>query len=235
MGDFIGKNLAGTLGNFSGMVMEFLPRLLAMAIIIVVGGVIAWIVKAILRRILAWVRFNSLFENAGITQMMPKTSLPSPSELLARLVFWVVWVSFMLFGISALGVVALQEEISRFFFLLPQIFVALVILFVGLLIANFAARATLLAAVNANSSSPRLLSGVVRFIIVILVVAMALERIGLGHGVVLVAFAIFFGALMLGLALAFGLGGRDVARRILEKRFAEDHKEEEEEEGISHL
>ncbi|MGH9453837.1 MAG: mechanosensitive ion channel family protein, partial [Terriglobia bacterium] len=81
MGDFIGKNLAGTLGNFSGMVMEFLPRLLAMAIIIVVGGVIAWIVKAILRRILAWVRFNSLFENAGITQMMPKTSLPSPSEL----------------------------------------------------------------------------------------------------------------------------------------------------------
>lgn len=235
MGDFIGKNLAGTLGNFSGMVMEFLPRLLAMAIIIVVGGVIAWIVKAILRRILAWVRFNSLFENAGITQMMPKTSLPSPSELLARLVFWVVWVSFMLFGVSALGVVALQEEISRFFFLLPQIFVALVILFVGLLIANFAARATLLAAVNANSSSPRLLSGVVRFIIVILVVAMALERIGLGHGVVLVAFAIFFGALMLGLALAFGLGGRDVARRILEKRFAEDHKEEEEEEGISHL
>ncbi len=233
MGDFIIKNLTDTLGNFSAMVMEFLPRLLAMTIIIVVGGVVAWIVKAILRRILLFLRFNSLFESAGITQMMPKTALPSPSDLLARLVFWVVWVSFMLFGVSALGVLALQEEISRFFLLIPQIFVALVILFVGLLIANFAARATLLAAVNANSSSPRLLSGVVRFIIVILVVTMALERIGLGHGVVLVAFAIFFGALMLGLALAFGLGGRDVARRILEKRFAEDNKEEED--GMSHL
>lgn len=233
MGDFIVKNLTGTLGNFSGMLMEFLPRLLAMTIIIVVGGVVAWIAKVVLRRILVLVSFNSLFESAGITQMMPKTALPSPSDLLARLVFWVVWVSFMLFGVSALGVGALEEEISKFFLLIPQIFVALVILFVGMLIANFAARATLLAAVNANSSSPRLLSGVVRFIIAILVVAMALERIGLGHGVVLVAFAIFFGALMLGLALAFGLGGRDVAKRILEKRFAEDRKEEEE--GMTHL
>ncbi|HUY13443.1 MAG TPA: hypothetical protein VMX16_07425 [Terriglobia bacterium] len=233
MGDFIVKNLTETLGKFSAMVMEFLPRLLAMTIIIVVGGVVAWIVKILLRRILLFLRFNSLFESAGITQMMPKTALPSPSDLLARLVFWVIWVSFMLFGVNALGVVALEEEISRFFLLIPQIFVALVILFVGLLIANFAARATLLAAVNANSPSPRLLSGVVRFIIVILVVTMALERIGLGHGVVLVAFAIFFGALMLGLALAFGLGGRDVARRLLEKRFAEEQKKEEE--GMSHL
>jgi hypothetical protein len=233
MGDFIIKNLTGTLGTFWTMVMEFLPRLFAMTIIISVGAVIAWIAKVILRRILHWVRFNSLFESSGFTQMVPKTALPSPAELLARLVFWVVWVSFMLFGVSALGVMALQQEITMFFLLIPQIFVALIILFVGMLIANFAARATLLAAVNANSPSPRLLSGLVRFIIVILVVTMALERIGLGHGVVLVAFAIFFGAVMLGLALAFGLGGRDVARRILEKRFAQNHKNEEEE--ISHL
>jgi Mechanosensitive ion channel, conserved TM helix len=233
MGSFIVRSLNQMLTNFTAMVMEFLPRLLAMAIIIVVGGVIAWIAKAALRRILLFFKFNSLFETAGIAQMMPKTSLPSPTDLLVTLVFWVVWVAFMLFGVSALGILALQDEISRFFLLIPQVFVALVILFVGLLIANFAARATLLAAVNANSSSPRLLSGAVRFLIVILVVTMALERIGLGHGVVLVAFAIFFGAAMLGLALAFGLGGRDLARRILERRFADENKEEDE--GISHL
>lgn len=234
MGSFVVDSLSQTLDNFGAMVIEFLPRLLAMIIIIVVGGFVAWIVKVILRRILLLLRFDSLFQSAGLAQMMTKATLPSPSDLLARLVFWIVWVTFMLFGISALGVVALEAEISKFFLLLPQIFVALVILFVGLLIANFVARATLLAAVNANSSSPRLLSGVVRFIIVTLVVTMALERIGLGQGVVLVAFAIFFGAMMLGLALAFGLGGRDVARRILERRFAEERTEEEDE-GISHL
>lgn len=233
MGRFVVESLSQTLDKFWAMVIEFLPRLLAMAIIIVVGAIVAWVIKMVLRRILLFFKFDSLFESAGLAQMMTKATLPTPSELLARLVFWIVWVTFMLFGISALGIVALEAEISKFFLLLPQIFVALVILFVGLLIANFVARATLLAAVNANSSSPRLLSGVVRFIIVTLVVTMALERIGLGQGVVLVAFAIFFGALMLGLALAFGLGGRDVARRILERRFAEERKEEDE--GISHL
>ena len=103
----------------------------------------------------------------------------------------------------------------------------------GCLIANFAARATLLAAVNANSPSPRLISTVVRFVIIALAVTMALERVGLGRGVVLIAFSTFFGAMMFGLALAFGLGGRDLAKQVLERRFLEEKKEEDQ--GISHL
>ena len=133
--------------------------------------------------------------------------------MLARLVFWVLWITFILFGLEALQIPALQEEISGLFRVLPQIIVALVILFVGVLIANFVSRATLLAAVNANSPSPRLISTVVRFVIIALAVTMALERVGLGRGVVLIAFSTFFGAIMFGLALAFGLGGRDLARQ----------------------
>lgn len=236
MGDFIVKSLQQTLTSFLGMVMEFMPRLLAMIIIIVVGGIVAWIVKIILRRGLLLLRFNLLFERAGIAQMMTKATLPLPSDLLARLIFWVVWASFMLFGMNALGIAALQEQIASLFRLLPQILVALVILCIGLLIANFVSRAILLAAVNANAPSPRLLSGVVRFVIVTLFVTMALERIGLGRGVVLITFSIFFGAAMFGLALAFGLGGRDVARRVLERRFPEEEEpKEEEDEGVSHL
>ncbi len=234
MRDAIIRSLTRALSIFEGMVQQFLPRLLAMAIIVVIGWIVAWIFKVILRRLLLFVRFNNLFETAGFTQLLTEAALPPPSELLSRLVFWVVWVGFMLVGVSALGIIALQEEISRFFLFLPQIFVALLIFSVGLLAANFFGRATLLAAVNANSPSPRLLSGVVRFLIIILAGPMALERVGLGHGVVLVAFSIAFGAVMMGLAIAFGLGGRDVARRILERRFPEERREEQDEE-ISHL
>jgi len=233
MGDFVAKSLMQTLHTFSQMVTQFLPRLLAMIIIVVVGWVVAWLAKAILRRVLGLTRFNSLFVNAGVTQVLTKAALPTPSEMLARLVFWVVWITFILFGLEALQIPALQEEISGLFRVLPQIFVALVILLVGVLIANFVSRATLLAAVNANSPSPRLISTVVRFVIIALAVTMALERIGLGRGVVLVAFSTFFGAMMFGLALAFGLGGRDLARHVLERRFLEEKKEEDE--GISHL
>lgn len=233
MGDFIAKSLIQTLHTFSQMVTQFLPRLLAMIIIVVVGWVVAWLAKVILPRILNLVRFNSLFVRAGVAQVLTKAALPNPSELLARLVFWVLWITFILFGLEALQIVALQEEISGLFRILPQIFVALVILFAGVLIANFVSRATLLAAVNANSPSPRLVSTLVRFIIIALTVTMALERVGLGRGVVLIAFSSFFGAIMLGLALAFGLGGRDLARQVLERRFLEEKKEEDQ--GISHL
>ena len=232
MADFIVKALAQTLHTFSAMVARFLPRLLALLIIIVVGWITAWLLKVILRRVLALVRFNSLFDSAGLTQLLAKAALPTPSELLARLVFWVVWLIFILFGLAALEIAALQEELSRVFLLLPQLFVALVILFVGLLIANFVSRATLLAAVNADSPSPRLISAMVRFVIITLAGTMALERVGLGRGVILVAFSAFFGAIMLGLALAFGLGGRDLARRVLERHFLE---KKEEDQGISHL
>jgi len=233
MRHFIMKSLEQTLTGFSEMVAEFLPRLLAMIIIIVVGWVAAWLVKVILRRVLALIRFNSLFATAGFNQLLARATLPSPSELVARLVFWLVWLTFILFGLSALQIATLQEEISHFIHLLPQILVALLILLVGILIANFVARAALLAAVNADSPSPRLISAGVRFVIIALAVTMSLERVGLGRGVVLVAFSTFFGAIMLGLALAFGLGGRDLARRVLERRFPEEKKEEDQ--GVSHL
>jgi len=233
MGDFIVKSLIQTLHTFWQMVSQFLPRLLAMIIIVVLGWVVAWLVKVILPRILNLVRFNSLFARAGVAQVLLKASLPTPSELLPRLLFWVIWIPFILFGLEALQIPALQVEITRLFLVLPQIFVALVILFVGVLIANFFSRAALLAAVNANSPSPRLISAVVRFVIIALTVTLALERVGLGRGVLLVAFSAFFGAMMLGLALAFGLGGRDLARRLLERQFLEEKKEEDQ--GISHL
>jgi hypothetical protein len=233
MGDFIAMSLMQTLHTFSQMVTQFLPRLLAMIIIVVVGWLVAWLVKLILPRILNMVRFNSLFARAGVAQVLTKAALPTPSEMLGRLVFWILWVTFILFGLEALQIPALQEEIAGLFRVIPQIFVALVILFAGVLIANFVSRAALLAAVNANSPSPRLISAVVRFIIIALAVTMALERVGLGRGVVLIAFSSFFGSMMLGLALAFGLGGRDLAKQVLERRFLEEKKEEDE--GISHL
>ncbi len=231
MGDLVVKTLSVTSQNLGDMVTEFLPRLLAMLVIVAVGGIVAWILKIVVRRVLTLVKFNQLIETTGFTQLAARAALPTPSELLSRLIFWVVWVSFMLFGLNALGVAALQEEIARFFLLLPQIFVAIIILVVGALAANFFGRSTLLGAVNANYPSPRLLSSMVRFLIIALAVMMALERIGLGHGVVLIA----FGAVMLALALAFGLGGRDAARRLLEKTLFEDRKEDGDDDSISHL
>jgi hypothetical protein len=233
MGSFISENLAQTFHASLDMLGRFLPRLLAMGIFIAIGIAIAWLAKTFLRHSLTWIKFDSLFTRRGISQALTHAALPTPTEMIARLAFWVLWLTFILMGLNALQIHALQHEISGLFGLLPQAIVALILLFVGTLVANFFSRAALLAAINANSPSPRLISAVVRFVIVALAVTMALERIGLGRGVVLIAFTTLFGAIMLGLALAFGLGGRDLARQILERRFLQEKKEEDE--GISHL
>jgi Mechanosensitive ion channel, conserved TM helix len=235
MGQLILKTLSQTLGNFFHAVVLFLPRILSMLVIIAAGFIVALLLKAIVRRIFGIASFRKYCDSAGLTQMMRKAALPPPVDFLGQVVFWVIWIVFIVLGVDALGIGALREQISRFFMFLPQIFVAMVVLFIGLLVANFFSRATLLAAANANYPSARLLSSLVRLVILIFFVTMALEQIGLGRRVVLIAFSIAFGALMLGTAIAFGLGGRDVARQVLEKQFL--HKEEtaEKDEEISPL
>jgi Mechanosensitive ion channel, conserved TM helix len=235
MGELVLDTLSRTFKGFFETLALFLPRLLSMLVMIAVGFVVAVFFKAAVRRIFSIEQFRKYCDSAGLTQMMRKSALPPPDVFLGQLIFWVIWLVFIVLGINALEISALQDQISRFFLFLPQIFVALVVLFVGLLIANFFSRATLLAATNANYPSARLLSSLVRLLIVILAVTMALEQIGLGRHVVLIAFSIAFGAIMLGAAIAFGLGGRDVARRMLEKRFMAPEEEKEKEEDISPL
>ena len=229
MGQLILNTLSQTLGNFLNALALFLPRLLSMLVIIAAGFVVALLLRVVVRRIFGIESFRKYCDSAGLTQMMRRAALPPPVDFLSQLIFWVVWIVFIVLGIDALGIGALREQISKFFLFLPQIFVALVILFIGLLVANFFSRATLLAATNANYPSARLLASLVRLLIVILAVTMALEQIGLGRHVVLIAFSIAFGALMLGASIAFGLGGRDVARRVLERQFLQKEPKEKDE------
>jgi len=209
---------------------HFLPRLLAMLVIAVLGWAMAYLLKVIVRAALRLVKFEKLSESAGANQLLTKAALPSSTELMARLVFWVVWLGFFLLGVEVLGVVGLQEYVYRFFLFLPRLLVGVFIVFFGLLAATFFYRAALLAAVNANLPSARVLAVSLRTVIVILAVSMAFEELGLAERTIIVAFAIAFGGLMLGLAIAFGLGGQELARQFLERRFLPDKQEQKQDE-----
>jgi hypothetical protein len=209
---------------------HYLPRLVVMLIIAFVGWVIAYLLKVLVRSILRLTNFSKLSESAGASQLLNKAALPSSTELLSRVVFWVAWVGFVLLGVSVLGIVGLQEYISRFFLFLPRLFVALVILFFGSLAASFFSRAALLAAVNANLPSSRLLSISIRIIISIFTLSMVFEVLGVAEQTMLIAFGTAFGAVMLSLAIAFGIGGKDLAREFLERKLASGKKEEKEDE-----
>ena len=209
---------------------HYLPRLIVMLIVAFLGWVVAYLLKVLVRSILRLTKFSKLLENAGAAQLLNQAALPSSTELLSQVVFWVAWVGFILLGVSVLGIVGLREYISRFFLFLPRLLVALVILFVGLLVASFFSRAALLAAVNANFRSSRLLSILIRITISIFALSMVFEVLGVAEETMLIAFGTAFGAVMLGLAIAFGIGGKDLAREFLEKKLATGKKEEKDDE-----
>lgn len=233
MGSKVIDALEQALGSSLEAAALFLPRLLAMLILVSVGWLVAFVFGIVVGRVLRWLNFNALCQRAGLTELLRKADLPAPETILGRLGFWVVWIVFLLSGLSALGLRPAEEMVAHFLLFVPQLLAAILILAVGVLLANFVSRAALLAAFNANLPSPRTLGSLAWFFIVILTVTMALEQLSLARTVLLTAFAIAFGAVMLALALAFGMGGRDVARRTLEKRFLDVGPAEKDE--LSHL
>jgi hypothetical protein len=218
MWELIVNELTQAMQELARGFAHILPRIIVVVIMTFVGWLVAYCLKVFLRSILRLIKFDKLSEDAGASQLLTKAALPAATELLSRFVFWVAWLGFLLLGVSVLGILGLQEQIAKFFLFLPRLFAALFIMFFGLLGATFLSRAALLAAVNANLPSPRLLSVSIRTIIIIFVSSMAFEEVGVAEQTVLVAFGIVFGATMLGLAIAFGAGGKDLARQFLEKR-----------------
>jgi hypothetical protein len=224
------NELTRTMQEIAGSVGQFLPRVMVMLLIVVIGWVIAYILRSIVGSILRLAKFDRLSQDAGATQFLKNAALPSSTELLSRFVFWVAWIGFILVGINVLGIAGLEQHISNFFGFLPRVFVALFALFFGLWAASFFSRAVLLAAVNADLPSPRLISFTIRALIIIFTISMAFEAVGIAQQTVLVAFALILGSLMLGLAIAFGLGGQELARKYLERRLQHGKKEEREDE-----
>jgi hypothetical protein len=230
MREIIVAELTKAMQDLARGFAHYLPRLIVMLIIAFAGWVIAYLFKLLVRNILRLTKFSRLSESAGASQLLSQAALPSSTELLSRFVFWVIWIGFILLGVNVLGIVGLQEYISRFFLFLPRLFAALVILFFGFLAASFFSRAALLAAVNANFRSSRLLSISIRIIISIFALSMVFEVLGVAEETMLIAFGTAFGAIMLGLAIAFGIGGKDLAREFLEKRLVTRRREEKEDE-----
>jgi len=214
----IADALVQSWNNFAEAFVLFVPRLVAAAIIFAGGFIVALLVRRVTQRALAWLQFDRLTLRSGATEMLRAAELPTAEVLIAKILFWIVLLGFTVSAVDTLQFGPFQGLMQEFFRFVPRFLVALLVLSLGLLVSNFLWRATLLASVNAGLPGARLLSGVLRVLVIAIGVVMALEQVGLATAVVLTAFAITFGALMLGLAIAFGLGGRDAAKTLLEEQ-----------------
>ena len=144
-------------------------------------------------------------------------ALSSPTRLVARAVAWIIILIGFLIGISAFDGALPSQFVVRLFSYLPDLMASVVVLIAGIIIARFLARSVLIGAVNMNLQYARLLSVGVKWLVTVLAVTIALERLGIGSGIIRLAFGILFGGIVLALALAVGLGSKDLVSRSLDR------------------
>ncbi|HXK08266.1 MAG TPA: hypothetical protein VMT70_01350 [Vicinamibacteria bacterium] len=233
MWDSILTTLRETWSGYVDGLRLVIPRLLAMLSVVAAGWVIAALARAVTSRALGWLRVSRLAERAGAAELLRKAELPPAERIVSSAVFWVLFLGFLLAGLDALGLDTLGSLRSEALLLVPRLVGALAILAVGLVVANVLWRVVLLAAVNAGWPSARLVGGAVYFLTATLAVAMALDHVGFARPIVLAAFALVVGTVMLALAIAVGIGAGPLVRRLLEERLAPRSRPESD--GSSHL
>lgn len=214
--------------------LAFLPNLLTSLFLLIVGIIVAVVVKIIFAKFLKTVGLDRFAARFGLPELLRKGGITDPfSVLLSKFIGGIIFLIFAILSMRALEVMAVEHLLEKFLLYLPNIFVALLILLSGYLLANFFGRAALIASVNAGMRFSGFIGGFVKLTIIIFSATMALEHVGIGKDTVVIAFAIIFGGVVLALALAFGLGGRDMAKEYLAKKFKGE--KEQEKDGISHL
>jgi len=206
----------------------FLPKLMALATFLLLGLVVGWLVKLLLMRILKAVRFDVLSERMGLTPALGKTGMKQRvPHLIGRLSFWVVFLFFAFMGVDALDLPATANLMSTMLGFLPHVVAAIFVALLGVLLANFSSEAVLIAAVNAQIQGARLIANMVRWAVVIFTVAMVLTQLGIAKEIVVAAFSIIFGGIVLAMAIALGLGGRTIAKEALEQRLRREKTDDE--------
>lgn len=217
MWDQIEQSLRDSMERVIKKLAELLPGVLAFVVAVVIFTVIGWLLATLVRRILVSVRFDDRLRDRT-NAIAEWSSSQTPSLMVTRVVYWGCVFVGVIIGLSAFEAASSESGIAGYVFAyLPRIVGAAIVLFVGTMIARFLSRSVLIGAVNSNLQYARLLSAGVKWLVLVLTSAMVLDHLAIGGKIVDLAFGILFGGIVLALALAVGLGSRELVTRSLER------------------
>lgn len=199
-------------------IMGYLPVLLGALIILIVGWIVAKAIKRLVDWLLKLIRFDTLADKAGITEILKKGNLKiSAAEVISSIVYWLIIIMVLVMTVDALGLPKASDVLSSLFAYVPKVIAALLVLVVAMFLASFVSGIVRTAAGNANMPRPDMLAGLSRWAIIVFAVTISLEQLGIAPLLVSGAFNIILGGIVLALSLAFGLGGKDAAARYIEE------------------
>ena len=203
---------------FAAQIADFLPRLALALLVLIVGWLIAKMVRFAISRGLRKVNFHVVTDRAGIDSFLRDGGIRmDATDILAWLIYWIVILAALVVGFNMLGLSYVTDLLSRVLLFVPKVLVALLILAFGAYFAKFVGNAVCAYFRNVHMQDAELLGNLARYAILAFVVLIALDQVNVGGDIVRQTFLILLAGVVFALALAFGLGGREWAAELLDR------------------
>ena len=210
MNDTLFQPLQNALSTF----LSYLPQLIGAIVILFIGYVVAKVLQAVVGRVLQGIGFEGWMEKGGIKQFFDRTQTnQTPTSIIGQLVFWFVFIIALTMAADALGIPQVSAVLAQLIAFIPSIIAAILILVLAALLANF------VSGIVRGATGSGILASVVQYAIIVYAVFAAITELGIAVQLTAPTFLILLGAVALAAAIAFGLGGREVAQDIVSKAY----------------
>jgi|ERR1700722_3200454 hypothetical protein len=229
MWDQVKQALDQSTTKFLTELAHLLPGVVALIVALLISSILAWILAIVVRRLLTSIHFDEQLNRWGFAALGEWSPMNSPTRLVSRTTAFLVVMAGFLIGIAAFDAESTSLLVQSVFAYIPNIIGAILVLSVGSIVASFLARSVLIGAVNLNLQYARLLSAGVKWLVIVLSVAMALEHLKIAPSIVDLAFGILFGGIVLTLVLAVALNSKELVTKSLDRNAKETPSENIEE------
>ncbi|CAG0967529.1 hypothetical protein MTYP_01075 [Methylophilaceae bacterium] len=205
-----------SLNEFWGQVATFFPKLLAVIVILFFGWLCAKVACIVVKRILSFLHFDQFADKSGLEQFLSHSGVDlTLSGVISQVIYWLVILLFVITGANSLGLTEVASMLNALANYLPKIIIAILILIFGTLLARFVNRLVFAWLHGIKFEGALAISTTTEYAIQVFALFVALEQLDIGTQLLTALFVIVFGAVFLALAIAFGLGGKDWASRII--------------------
>lgn len=211
--------------EFLHQTAAFLPKLLLALLVVAIGWLIAKALRFAVERALRAINFNVLTERAGTDNFLRQTGMRCDTTTLFGLVaFWLVVLAALIIAFNGMGLTYITDLLGRVVLFAPKLLIAMLIVVFGSYCARFVGTAVQNYCEEAQIPDADMLGRLVRYAIMLFVVMIAISQIQIGGDIVQRTFLIILAGLMLAIALAFGLGGREWAASLLQRWWPQNRK-----------
>jgi|AntRauTorckE6833_2_1112554.scaffolds.fasta_scaffold39196_1 hypothetical protein len=208
-------------------IINVLPSIIGAVLLLLIGWILAKVASYLVKKLLQTIQFDTVG-----TRIMAKANLDSnlmavkPSTVVAKFVYWIILLVFLISAFDTLGLTVVSESISNLINYLPKLFSAIIIFVIGLYIAGLVRKFLKTAFDSFHITAGSFLSQIAFYIIIIIVGTTALDQAGIDTTLITANISIILGGIILAFAIAFGYGSRDIFANILASYYAQNNLKE---------